>query len=132
MFHHRRGEIAEAAITLPVVMLAVLALINLSLAGFAAVNANNAANFGARMGSVAQRNPAVLAVASANQSLGVASVGDYNARVVAAGGGRGQLLAVQVDWEVPNLFGGLARFFGAETGDTLRGAATSYFRQEGW
>jgi hypothetical protein len=73
----RRGELDEAALVLPVLLLISLALINMAILGFAAVNAGNAANYGARMGSVAQSNPVVVAVASANQMLTAAPVGTY-------------------------------------------------------
>ena len=49
----RRGdEFAETAIAMPVVVLITIALLNLTMAGFASVNTNNAANYGARVGSV--------------------------------------------------------------------------------
>lgn len=125
-----RGEMAEAAITLPIVMLAVLALVNLTIAGFASVNAANAANYGARVGSVNRSNPAGVAVAAANQMIANAPVGDY--RISASGGGPpGSLLAVTVEWEVPSYMGGLLALFGAEVRD-FHGTAVAYFRQEGW
>jgi hypothetical protein len=126
----QRGEMAEAAVTLPIVMLAVLALVNLTIAGFASVNAANAANYGARVGSVNQESPAGVAVAAANQMISNAPIGDYE--VTASGGGApGSLLAVTVHWEVPNFFQGLMSLFGREMGD-FSGSAVAYFRQEGW
>lgn len=77
LLRDRRGELDEAALVLPVLLLISLALINMAILGFAAVNAGNAANYGARMGSVAQSNPAGVAVASANQMLTAAPVGTY-------------------------------------------------------
>ena len=73
--YDRRGDMAEAAVTLPVVLLATFAMINLALAGFASVNAANAANYGARIGSVSQENPSAVAVAAANQMISNARVG---------------------------------------------------------
>ena len=44
----RRGDMVEGALTLPLMARLALALVNLSLAGYAAVWANNAANMAAR------------------------------------------------------------------------------------
>lgn len=130
LIRDQRGEIAEAAVTLPVVMLATLALVNLTIAGFASVNAANAANYGARIGSVNQENPAGVAVAAARQMLANAPVGEYG--VSASGGGPpGALLAVSVEWTVPNYFNGLLALFGADIGE-FSGTTVAYFRQEGW
>jgi uncharacterized Tic20 family protein len=43
----------EAVITFPILVLLTFSMINLVMAGFAAMAANNAANYGARIGSVA-------------------------------------------------------------------------------
>jgi hypothetical protein len=103
----------------------------MALLGFAAVNAGNAANYGARMGSVAQSNPAGVAIASANQMLAAAPVGTY-AVSVSGSGLPGDMMTVQVRYTVPNYFGGLAGFFGVGTPANFTHTATSYFRQEGW
>ena len=59
MLRDRRGdEFAQTAIVMPVIMLLTIALFNLAIAGFASVNAANAANYGARVGSVTQRGSA--------------------------------------------------------------------------
>ena len=65
----RRGEMDEAAIVFPVMLLLAIGLVNMALLGVAAVNAGNAANYGARMGAVAQANPAGNAYASASQDV---------------------------------------------------------------
>ena len=126
----RRGEMAEAAVTLPIVMLAALALVNMTIAGFASVNAANAANYGARIGSVQRENPAGVAVSAANQMISNAPIGEY--KISSSGGGPpGSLLAVTVQWKVPNFFQGLLAFFGGSLGD-FSGTSVAYFRQEGW
>ena len=130
LLHDCRGEMAEAAVTLPIVMLAALALVNLTIAGFASVNAANAANYGARIGSVNQENPSGAAVAAANQMLANTPIGNYIASA-SGGGPPGSLLAVMVSWEVPNYFKGLMSFFGASL-DDFSGTTVAYFRQEGW
>mgnify|MGYP000962570900 FL=1 len=71
----RRGSsMAEAAITLPVIMLMTFAMVNVSMAWYAAVAASNAANYGARIGSVAQTDPQGLAVSAAQTRLDRKSV----------------------------------------------------------
>jgi hypothetical protein len=127
-----RGQgLAEAAITLPVLLLVSLGLITLGLVAFAAVHASNAANYGARMGSTAQENPAGVAAAHAQSKVNVAPLGSY-AVSVSGGGAPGTLVSVTVRYEVPNYFAGLAGFFGVTASDTFSGSAVSYFRKEGW
>lgn len=129
----RRGdEFAETAIAMPVIVLVTIALMNLTMAGFASVNANNAANYGARVGSVHQQGPASAAYEAAQQSTEYASVGDYSV-TVSGGGFPGAQINVQVDWSVPNLMGGLLDLYGGDSSDAdIKGMAMSVFRQEGW
>lgn len=125
-----RGDIAEAAVTLPVVLLVALGLINLAMAGYAAASAHNAANYGARMGSVAQVDPAGTAAAAAWQMCNQTRIGTCS--VVAYGGGyRGAPITVVVSWRVPNYFAFLAAMFGGPTRE-FSGRAVVTFRQEGW
>ena len=125
-----RAEMAEAAITLPVVMLIAIFMINATMAGFASVNAANAANYGARVGSVTQGGSAGAAIAGSRQTLANAAIGEY--RVSAGGGGvPGSTIVVVIEWSVPNYFSGLAGYFGAST-DDFHGVAMATFRQEGW
>lgn len=127
----RRGdEFAEAAIVLPLILLLTIALMNLTMAGFASVNANNAANYGARVGSVTQKAPGRAAQRAAQESISHAPIGKYKVNV-SGGGGPGAQIAVQVNWSVPNLLNGLLKFFGGE-GVSLKGSSTATFRQEGW
>lgn len=128
-----RGQaLAEAALALPVLLVVILGLVNLGMAAFAANNAKNAAQYGARMGSVAQDNAAGLAVAMAHQQIALAPVGDYTVNVIAPGGERGDTLALRVHWSVPNFLGGMLGYFGANTPSRWEGDADAYFRQEGW
>jgi hypothetical protein len=127
----RRAELDEAALVLPVLLLISLGLVNLAILGFTAVNAGNAANYGARMGSVAQTNPSGIAAASAYQMLSAAPVGTY-AVSVSGSGLPGDLLIVRVSYTVPNYFAGLAGFFGVDIAQEFSNAAMAYFRQEGW
>jgi len=122
---------AEAAITLPVVVLLTLAMPNLSLTWFVAISASNAANYGARIGSVAQSNPIGYSVAAAQARLDVIGIGSYS--VTASGGGfRGAQIEVSVDWTVPNYMGTLLSYFGGGDPVNFHGTTLSTFRQEGW
>ena len=71
---HKGDEFAETAIAMPVILLVTIALMNLTMAGFASVNANNAANYGARIGSVYQQGMASAAYSAAEQSVSYAKV----------------------------------------------------------
>ncbi len=128
----RRGDgFAETAIVIPVVVLVTIGLMNLSVASFASVNASNAANYGARAGSVSQRGAAGTAYAAAFQSISNANVGDYTVSV-SGGGFPGALITVTVTWSVPNYMGPLLSFLGGNGGMEFTGTATATFRQEGW
>jgi len=125
------SAMAEAAITLPVVVLLTFAMVNLAMAWYAAVAASNAANYGARVGSVSQVDPAGHAVAAAQGRLDPITVGTY--AISASGGGyRGSQVNVMVDWAVPNYIGSLITYLGGGGQMNFAGTALSTFRQEGW
>jgi hypothetical protein len=122
---------AEAAVTLPVVLLLTFAMANLAMAWYAAVAASNAANYGARMGSVSQTDPIGMAVTAAQGRLDTISVGTYS--ISGSGGGyRGAQVNIEVDWAVPNFIGGLMTLLGGGDQINFEGTALSTFRQEGW
>ena len=122
---------AEATITLPVVVLLSFAMVNLAMAWYAAVAASNAANYGARLGSVAQTNTLGTAVSAAQVRLDAISVGTF--AISASGGGfRGAQVNVVVDWAVPNYIGSLITYIGGGDQMNFAGTALSTFRQEGW
>ena len=129
----RRAELDEAAFALPVLLLVSLGLVNLALLGFAAVNAANAAEYGARVGAVAQTNQASAAMAAANNKLSGVRVGTYTVTVT-GNGTPGSRIEVRVQYRVPNYFGGLSSLFLAapRPSSTFTGTAKATFRQEGW
>ena len=131
LLHSHRGEMDEAAIVFPVLLLISVGLINMALFGVAAVNAGNAANYGARMGAVAQANPGGVAYSYANQATQAAPVGAYDI-TVSGGGAPGSIVNVSVGYRIPNFFAALGGFFGVSMPAEFSGTATSYFRQEGW
>jgi len=126
-----RAEIDEAVFVLPVLLLVTFGLINLAMVGYAGLSASNAANYGARMASVAQANQVGVALEAANNMLEAAPVGTYTVSV-AGGGTPGSLLRVQVQYSVPNYFASLTSIFGISTPANWTGTVRSDFRQEGW
>lgn len=131
IFNRGGDEFAETAIAMPVIVLVSIALMNLTMAGFASVNANNAANYAARVGSVTQQGAGGAAYGAAMESISHSQIGEYSV-YVSGGGFPGAQINVQVEWNVPNYIGGLVSFLGGSLGDDFHGAATSVFRQEGW
>jgi hypothetical protein len=132
LLRDRRGdEFAQSAIVLPIVVLLTMALMNLAVAAFASVNANNAANYGARMGSVAQQGSASVAYGAAMTSISHTPVGTYGVHV-SGGGFPGAQITVTVNWSVPNYMGSLLGFFGGGFSGPIKGSASAVFRQEGW
>ena len=126
----RRGDMVEGALTLPLMALVALALVNLALVGFASVTANYAAGYGARVGAVAQADPAGQALGAANDALRI-GVGTYQVSA-SADSYRGGTVRVEVHWEIPNFYGSLMPLFGQARGDKFQGTAVSTFRKEGW
>ena len=127
----RRAEMDEAVFVLPVMLLVTFALINFGLLGWASNVASNAANYGARMGSVAQQDPGAVAYSAAMSKVGDEMAGDYSV-TVSGGGQPGAVIRVVVTYSVPNYFGPFAGLFGVATPSTLSGEASATFRQEGW
>ena len=129
----KHGDLAQAALTLPILILVSLGLVNLALFGIAGMNATNAANYGARIGSVNQNNPAWAARQAALSKLNAASIGEYSVSVSHANGtGRGSLLQVRVTYSVPNYLRGLAALYGGKMSPRFTKSTVSYFRMEGW
>lgn len=125
-----QGDMVESALTMPLLILVTLALVNLALAGYASVTANNAANLAARLGSVDQIAPGATAYAAAERAL-AAGIGEYTVQVTQADGFSGGRVSISVRWAVPNFFAGLMPLFGATAGP-LEGEAVGVFRKEGW
>ena len=132
LFHDQRGDFAQFAFVVPILVLTSLGLINLALFGMAGVNANNAANYGARMGSVAQNNPISYAANAASSKVNATTVGDYSVSVSTVGSGRGSLIRVAVTYSVTNYFSGLTNIFGWDSPGQFQKTTVAYFRHEGW
>ena len=131
-FQDERGDMAEAAITTPVIVLLMTVIINFGMLMYVAQAAENAANYGARRGSVAQTNAAGEAIAAASYAAGQALVGEYTVQAVAPGGIAGAELGIRVTYRVQNWIAPLAGLFPALPSGDFTGNATATFRQEGW
>ncbi len=125
------GSLMEMAIVTPMMLLLTLGMLNLVLFGVAGIHANNAANYAARMGSVAQTNPEGVAASAAARKLAVVGLGTYNVAVSSAGP-RGSLVRVEVTYSVPSYIGQLMTLVGAPAIQTMQNTTSVYFRKEGW
>lgn len=123
----------EAAITTPIAILVMLAIVNLGMVVYAQQAVQAAARHGARMGSVAQQCPACYASSAAQSAISDAGiVQDASVSVLAPGGSAGSILKIQVSGTVPNFLAPLTGLFPGLPGDTFKVQADSTFRQEGW
>ncbi len=126
-------ETVEAAITLPIAILVMLATINLGLVVFGQQAVQAAARHGARMGSVAQQCPACYAVTEARGAIeNAAIIQNQDVTILAPGGRAGSLLKIRVTGQVPNFFGGLGAIFPGLPDGPFQLQAEATFRQEGW
>jgi Flp pilus assembly protein TadG len=126
-------ELLEAAITTPIAVLVMLAIVNLGMVVYAQQAVQAAARHGARMGSVAQQCPACYASSAARSAVSEAGiVQNASVSVLAPGGAAGSVLKIQVSGTVPNFLAPLTGLFPGLPGDTFIVQADSTFRQEGW
>jgi hypothetical protein len=123
---------AEAAIAMPIVVLVLLFAINASTAGYCAMSAANAANYGARIGSVSQKNPEQWARNAAWSSIrqsNAPGVFAVDAKVEEFPGG---VVIVSVSWAYPSIMEGLCSLFSNDCPDRFYGTVTSSWKKEGW
>jgi Flp pilus assembly protein TadG len=130
----KRGmELLEAAITTPIAILVMLAIVNLGMVVYAQQAVQAAARHGARMGSVAQECPACYAISGAKSAIAQAAIlENTSVSVLAPGGSAGSILKIQVSGGVPNFLAPLTSLFPGLPGQTFNVRADSTFRQEGW
>jgi hypothetical protein len=128
----RAANMAEAAISMPVVLLILVFALNVSRAGYAAMAARNAANYGARVGAVAGTNARSYAESAAKASLAQSGVsGDFPVEVTILGSGRGTVVMVTVGWSSPTIMAGICSLFGEGCPKEFSGEARSAWRREG-
>ena len=126
-------EVLEAAATIPVMLLILVAVVNLGLAIYAQQAVQNAANYGARMGSTAQACRACTAYSAASASITSAGIQNASVEILAPGGVVGSTLKIRVTGEIPDLgLGRLMAFFGGGREGPFKVSAEATFRAEGW
>ena len=129
----RALEVLEAAATIPIMLLILVAVVNLGLAIYAQQAVQNAANSGARMGSTAQGCRACLAAGAAQSAITSAGVQNASVEILAPGGVVGSTLKIRVTGEIPDLgLGRLMAFFGGGREGPFKVSAEATFRAEGW
>jgi hypothetical protein len=122
-------ETLEAAITLPIAILAMLATVNLGMVIYGQQAVQAAARQGARIGSVAQHCSACYATqAAASEISGDPIVKQAGVAILSPGGVAGSILTVRVSGQIPNFMGSLVT--GLHASFSVSAQAT--FRQEGW
>ena len=130
--NRRALEVIEAAATLPIMLLILVALVHLGFAVYARQAVQNAAAYGARMGSVAQDCRACAAYSAASGAVSGTLVRNASVQILAPGGTVGSLLKIRVTGEVPNLMGPLMALNGGGGGGPIVVSAEATFRAEGW
>ena len=124
---------AEAAITMPVVLLVLLFGINMTLVSHTAMIAANAANYGARVGAVSRKDAKMWAEAAARSALPQSNfAGQFGAPVAQVDENPGGVVSVTVHWEYPSVLSGLCSFFGGYCTRMFQGDAVSVWKKEGW
>ncbi len=134
MVKDERGSgLIELALTLPVVLLVSLVIIQFGVTAFAGAAAEAAARQSARVGSVAQVNPAGYAVAEAQRVAFTSfSAGHPQVIALAPGGVVGSELTIRVTYQVPNYIGFLGGLFSGLPGGPISVSGQATFRHEGW
>jgi len=123
-------ETVEAAITIPIMVIIMLAIFQFGTLVYTTQMTQEAARHGARMGAVVQGGGGAVvarseAAAYVHRAL---PIGNPRVDILAPGGIAGSYLRVRVTCTVPNYLGSLLP--GLPPQWDVRGEAT--FRQEGW
>jgi hypothetical protein len=133
MLTSRRGSnMAEAAITMPVVLLVLMLTINIAMASYSAVSAASAANYGARVGAVSERNQEWNAMRAVKKALANTGAGGTFGYFVKADNNTGGGVLVVVAWSYPSYLSGLCAFFGGSCPRSFSGYASSVWKREGF
>jgi hypothetical protein len=133
LFDRRGSNMAEAAITMPVVMLVLMFTINVSIAGAASVAASQAANYGARIGAVAIKNDEAYAMMAARDAMDSSGLRiDYSVYAKVTPLHNGGFSYVAVSWKVPVYLSGLCNLFGKVCPEYFEGTSAATWKKEGW
>ena len=126
-----RGDMVEAALTIPLMVLLALVLVNFALVGHARTASQQAAHYGARMGSIAFTGAGLQARQSAESVLSGCLCQAQVSNVVATDV-PGGVVTVEIQWTVPNYFQSMLALFGGTLPATFTGTTSASFRKEGW
>jgi Flp pilus assembly protein TadG len=134
MLSCRRGSnMAEAAVTMPVVLFVLMFGINVSLASYTAMVAADAAGYGARVGAVSRINPKMWAETAAQTSCNQSSVGSLCTKIYAQVDPKpGGAVTVSVTWRYPSYLAGLCSLFGGGCDQDFGGTEVAVWKKEGW
>jgi Flp pilus assembly protein TadG len=133
LFDKRGGSMAEAAVSIPAVLMVLVFGLSVARAGWTAMAARNAANYGARIGAVSGANPKEFAKKAAETSLNQSgSNGTFLTDVQVSGTGPGGVVSVTVDWSSPTILAGVCSYFGEACPAAFSGEARAVWRREGW
>ena len=125
-----KGDMVEAAVTMPLLLLATFALINFALVGHARNTAQNAANHGARVGAVTASGAGTAAQRETERLLTHCFCSPTV--TASADGAPGGTVTVDVAWSVPNYMGDVLRLFGGNFEGDFSGTVSASRRKEGW
>lgn len=133
LINERGSSLIEMALVLPIMLLVSVVILQFGVAAFAGAAAEAAARQGARVGSVAQVNPAGYAVAEARRvAVTSFSVGQPDVVALAPGGVVGSELTLRVTYQVPNFLSWLTGLFPSVPTGPLPVSGQATFRREGW
>ncbi|MCE2467274.1 MAG: pilus assembly protein [Caldilineaceae bacterium] len=130
LFSSSQGDMVEAAVTMPLLLLVTFALINFALVGHARNSAQNAANHGARVGAVTASGAGSAATQEAERLM--ANCFCTYSVTVSAANAPGGTVTVAVAWTVPSYMDGFLQVMGGSAQGDFSGTVSASHRKEGW
>ena len=137
----RGASAIETALTFPIMMFAVLLIIQFGTLVYARQSAEEAARYGVRRGVVNVGNPGGAAIAAADEYAASALPWGHTTQLEVPGGVVGSTMRVRVSTTPPNVLGPLMGFFGGTGGfenggpgpsNAFQVTAVAEGRMEGW
>lgn len=126
------SNMAEAAISMPVVLLVLMFAINASLAVYTGVAAANAVNYGARIGSVTREQPEQWAKEAVERAWDQSGAGGSFAYSVLVSERPDGVVLVTGNWSYPSILSGLCAYFGGSCPLNFQGSVSAMYRKEGY
>ncbi|MBN1439696.1 MAG: pilus assembly protein [Anaerolineales bacterium] len=126
------SNMAEAAISMPVVLLVLMFTINIALASYTAIAAAGAVNYGARIGAVTREQPEQWAKAAVEKAWGQSGAGGSFAYSVLVSERPDGVVLVTGNWSYPSVLSGLCRYFDGSCPLNFQGTVAAMYRKEGY